>query len=62
MTHKIDRIIKDYKSRPIIQQIRATGELGDKFTTQELQAMDESSLLASLNRLEVKKQLAIMVL
>ena len=45
------------KIDPIIQQIRATGELGDQFTTQELQKMDESSLLSILKKARRKESI-----
>jgi len=53
------QIDRDYRKTtkvdPIIQQIKATGELGDRYTTQELQSMDESSLLSVLKQARSKE-------
>lgn len=54
---EIDKIYrKTQRVDPIITQIKATGELGDKYTTEELRSMDVEALTGVLKQAKVKER------
>ncbi len=55
---EVDKKYRETQRRdPVITQIKATGELGDKYSMKDLQSMDQDSLYSVLKEAKVKERI-----